>query len=44
MTTNIFTRQMTLLSRVTLQAAEQNGENIRTVTIGQFVSPEYQQQ
>lgn len=43
MTTNIFTRQMTWLSRVTLQTAEQNGDNIRTITIGQFVDPGYQQ-
>jgi len=42
MTTNIFNRLMTLLNRVTLQAAEQNGDNIKTITIGQFVSPEYQ--
>ena len=42
MTTNIFNRLMTSLNRVTLQAAEQNGDNIKTITIGQFVSPEYQ--
>lgn len=43
MTTNIFNRQMTLLSRVTLQAGQQNGDNITTITVGQFVNPEYQQ-
>lgn len=42
MTTNIFERQMTWLSRVTLPHAEQNGENMCTTTIGNFMSPDYQ--
>ena len=40
--TNIFKRQMTLLSRVVLKADEQNASNISTMTIGEFVSPQWQ--
>ena len=38
--TNIFKRQMTLLSRVVLKADEQNASNISTMTIGEFVNPQ----
>ena len=42
-TANIFSRRMTLLSRVSLTSAElQNG--MRTISIGEFVSPEFQSQ
>jgi hypothetical protein len=40
--TNIFGRQMTLLSRVLLSAEEQNRNNIKTITIGEFLDPQRQ--
>lgn len=39
---DIFSRKMTLLKRVSLRAEEQNGDNIQTITIGEFCSPEWQ--
>lgn len=42
--TNIFGRQMTILSRVVLPAEDQNGDNIKTITIGEFLDPEWQSQ
>ena len=41
-TANIFIRPMTQLSRVTLTQEEQNGVNIKTMTIGEFLNPQYQ--
>ena len=35
---------MTFLSRVILSAHEQNSENIKSITIGEFLSPEWQLQ
>ena len=35
---------MTWLSRVTLPTADQNGNNVITTTIGNFLSPDYQRQ
>lgn len=42
--TNIFNREMTLLSSAMLPADEQNGYNIKTTTIGEFLAPERQYQ
>lgn len=44
MTTNIFSRPMTWLSKVILTAKEQNSDNIQTTTIGDFLAPAYQRQ
>lgn len=44
MTNNIFNREMTWLSRVTLKPEEQNGNNIKTMTIGEFIDPKIQAQ
>lgn len=41
-TTNIFEREMTFIRSVMLPADQQNGYNIRTTTIGEFLSPERQ--
>lgn len=41
-TTNIFSRQMTRLRRVTLKPEEQNGNNIITQSIGDFIDPLHQ--
>ena len=41
-TANIFIRPMTQLSRVTLTQEEQNSDNIKTLTIGEFLNPQYQ--
>ena len=42
--TNIFQRQMTWLRRVTLSLSEQNGNNILSTTIGDFLAPQRQLQ
>ena len=39
---NIFERSMTIISSVMLSADEQNGNNIKTTTIGDFVTPQRQ--
>ena len=44
MTTNIFQRQMTWLSKVVLTSDEQNGNNIIPMQIGEFLAPEWQAQ
>ena len=44
MTQNIFSQQVTWLSRVTLQQTELNGNNMITTAIGCFLSPDYQRQ
>lgn len=41
-TTNIFEREMTILSNVMLKAEDQNGYNISTTTIGEFLDPKRQ--
>ncbi len=41
---NIFERSMTIISSVMLTADEQNGDNIKTTTIGDFVNPQRQYQ
>jgi hypothetical protein len=41
---NIFDRPMTIISSVMLTADEQNGNNIKTTTIGDFVNPQQQYQ
>ena len=41
---DIFNRRMTLLKRVSLCKEEQNGDNIQTITIGEFCSPGWQRQ
>ena len=42
-TANIFSRRMTLLSRVSLTSAELQ-DGMRTISIREFVSPEFQSQ
>ena len=37
---NIFDLPMTIISSVVLTADEQNGNNIKTTTIGDFVNPQ----
>ena len=44
MTTNIFTKPMTLLRRASLTSDELNDDNIMTMTIGEFLNPQIQGQ
>lgn len=41
-TVNIYTRQMTMLRRVSLSPEEQNGNNIQTISIADFCNPQRQ--